>query len=453
VAAVQTALTGSRAFRTLHAKSNMRSVQTKRSAKPTVFLSHASANRRELVALKRFLDERAGGMIEFFLSSDDDSITPGTVWPTEVRAALDRMTLMLIFASPEAIKSSWTYFEAGYGLHKLGATTIYCLPGMDKASLPSPFNLLQNRNLHSAREIGLLIGQINSNLSGRITDSVKKEDFDRIFRRPVLGRVETGPKLDELVETIVVSTVGPANSLQIFSDACAKLGFPVTKAPYTSGEVCSTGIRLKVDHPAEEELHRELSITDAMREVGSAEVIEYTDGWAFARPRIGEEGVTRTIAEIEAQNTAVRKQNEEIRRKNAVAQADPRECAFTLIPLNLAPPTAIVDTWLSALARPPILKIAIHVKNEIICERQLEVIGAKIHGSQLSLLANGSLLWRDQALLTLEPHDYRPHQLALNPANGALLPLAGFEIEDLVGTLFELKILSMPNRVGTRRRR
>lgn len=432
----------------------MRSVKAKKSAKPTVFLSHASENRRELVALKRFLDERAGGMIEFFLSSDDDSIAPGTVWPTEVRAALDRMSLMLIFASPAAIKSSWTYFEAGYGLHKLGATTIYCLPGMDKASLPSPFNLLQNRNIHSAREIGLLIGEINSSLGGRIADSVKKEDFDRIFRRPVLGRVETGPKLAELVESIVVSTVGPPNSLQVFSDACVKLGFPVTKAPdsYT-GELCSTGIRLKVEHPAVEELDRELPVTDAMREAGSAEVIEYTNGWALPRPRDIEETVTRTIAEIEAQNTEVRKRNEETRRKNAIAQAQPRECDFTLIPLNLAPPTTIVDTWMSALASPVVLKITIKIKNEIICERQPDVIGAKIHGSELSLQANASLLWRDQALLTLDPHDYRAHELALAPANGAPLALARFEIEDIVGTLVELKILSLPDRASARRRR
>jgi hypothetical protein len=131
--------------------------KTKRPAKPTVFLSHCSSNRRQLLALKRFLDERTGGLIEFFLSSDDDSIAHGTIWPAEVRAALDRMSLMLIFVSSEALKSGWTYFEAGYGLHKLGTANIYCLPGTDKAALPSPFNIVQNRNLHSPRDVGLLI--------------------------------------------------------------------------------------------------------------------------------------------------------------------------------------------------------------------------------------------------------------------------------------------------------
>src|SRR4051794_11024211 len=100
-------------------------MKPKLTSKPTVFLSHSSRNRRELLALKSFLDGRAGGMIEFFLSSDDESISPGTIWPEEVRNALDRMKLMLIFASPDALKSQWTYFEAGYGLKTLGAATIY----------------------------------------------------------------------------------------------------------------------------------------------------------------------------------------------------------------------------------------------------------------------------------------------------------------------------------------
>src|ERR1022692_627560 len=150
----------------------MSASRSKQPPKPTVFLSHCSSNRRELLALKRLLDGRAGGLIEFFLSSDDDSIAHGTIWPAEVRAALDRMSLMLIFVSVDALKSGWTYFEAGYGLHKLNTANIYCLPGADKAALPSPFNILQNRNLHSAREMNLLVQQINERFSSTLLESV-----------------------------------------------------------------------------------------------------------------------------------------------------------------------------------------------------------------------------------------------------------------------------------------
>jgi hypothetical protein len=75
-------------------------IKIKRPVKPTVFLSHSSSNRRELLGLKRLLDERSGGLIEFFLSSDDDSIAHGTIWPAEVRAALDRMYQLNIISLP-----------------------------------------------------------------------------------------------------------------------------------------------------------------------------------------------------------------------------------------------------------------------------------------------------------------------------------------------------------------
>lgn len=205
--------------------------KVKRPAKPTVFLSHSSNNRRELLGLKRLLDQRAGGLIDFFLSSDDDSIGHGTIWPAEVRAALDRMSSMLIFVSSEALKSGWTYFEAGYGLHKLNSAKIYCLPGTDKGSLPSPFNILQNRNLHSAKDISLLIRQCNEELGASLAESVSQEEFERIFKKPLMVRLETGPSFERLVRNVIVSTTGPANSAEIFSEVCQKKGLAVSAVP------------------------------------------------------------------------------------------------------------------------------------------------------------------------------------------------------------------------------
>ncbi len=201
--------------------------KAKRPAKPTVFLSHSSTNRRELLALKRLLDNRAGGLIDFFLSSDDDSIAHGTIWPAEVRAALDRMTLMLIFASAEALKSGWTYFEAGYGLHKLGSAKIYCLPGTDKATLPSPFNIIQNRNLHSARDLSLLIKQINEEIGAKVNEVVEASEYDQIFKRVNVGQVSIAPRLENLLESVVVTTYGPSNSMDVFSGVCSTRGLPI----------------------------------------------------------------------------------------------------------------------------------------------------------------------------------------------------------------------------------
>lgn len=255
----------------------------KRPAKPTVFLSHSSKNRRELIALKSLLDDRAGGLIEFFLSSDEESIAHGTIWPVEVREALDRMSLMLIFVSPDALKSGWTYFEAGYGLHKLDVANIYCLPGIDKATLPPPFNILQNRNLHSARDLTSLIREVNKSLEARMNENVSKSDFDRLFKKPSLNQVETGPPLDQMVEYVSLKTTGPHGSMEIFCRVCREHNFPVSdkKDRYWSNtnEKYSTGVSIAVEIPGEEELLFELPITDEIQKRGHATVVQYSNGW------------------------------------------------------------------------------------------------------------------------------------------------------------------------------
>lgn len=305
------------------------------------------------MALKRLLDERSGGMIEFFLSSDDNSIAHGTLWPAEVRAALDRMSLMLIFVSSEALKSPWTYFEAGYGLHKLKTAKIYCLPGTDKAALPSPFDILQNRNLHSAREISLLIQQVNETLSAKIDDTVSRDAFERIFKRPSLGRVETGPAFEELVKTLTVTVLGPHDSLEIFSRVCRREGFPVSAVEEdrwpARDEKCSTGLRIAVEYPSEEELLSEFEISDEMRKAGKTLVIEYSNGWqpfeedSFVRRN---QAKLHTVRQIEGQNTRVRKENARLKAVNDKARVAPRGCTFRSSIIGWQRPTPInLSMW------------------------------------------------------------------------------------------------------------
>jgi hypothetical protein len=429
--------------------------RSRQPAKPTVFLSHSSTNRRELAGLKRLLDERAGGMIEFFLSSDDDSIAHGSVWPAEVRAALDRMSLMLIFVSSEALKSGWTYFEAGYGLHKLGTANIYCLPGSNKAALPSPFNILQNRNLHSAREVSLLIQQVNEKLGGRIDESVTKDAFDRIFRRPLLGQVDSGPPFDQLVESVTISTQGPCDSLDIFSKVCREHRFPVTvpeeKGWRTTDDVVSTGVRLAVDIPAEEELLSDFEITDEMRKQGEADVIEYSNGWQpyFDGAFMSARRSVRSVKEIEAQNAAIREKNESLTRANAKRLSAPRPCTFTVSPINISVAIEIIDHWIAEAKPSYPLDVEIQLRSEAALERAIEAISAKIHGSQISMTENGSLLWRATAVVSLEPAKRR---ISIAPHEERSLNVQSLYIPDLISTLFTLNVLSLDAPRAKKRR-
>lgn len=422
----------------------MASPTSKRPLKPTVFLSHSSTNRRELLALKRFLDQRAGGLIEFFLSSDDDSIAHGTIWPAEVRAALDRMVLMLIFVSPDALKSGWTYFEAGYGLHKTGTANIYCLPGADKAALPSPFNIVQNRNLHSARDLGLLINQINTVLGARMKETVSKEEFDALFRKPRLGLVQAGPSFEELVDSVAVSALGSADSIEVFTRACRASGEPVSTVAEndrdrttTKDERYSTGVRIAVAIPELNEMDEEVTITAEMRKDGAGKVDVWGDRWTNPSSWV-DRAETKALAEIEDYNARVRELNEKTRRENEKASAEPRECEFLLSPINFPVPVGIVDRWLAEVGIKRRLVIEVQLRSEVTCETKLETVSAKIHGSELVLRDDGTLLWPQKIAVMLPSRLNRG--LVLSALEGST-NLTAFRIPELVSTLFDLSIL------------
>jgi hypothetical protein len=414
------------------------SAKPKRPPKPTVFLSHCSNNRRELLALKRLLDERSGGLIEFFLSSDDHSIAHGTIWSAEVRAALDRMSLMLIFVSSDALKSGWTYFEAGYGLHKLDAANIYCLPGTDKAALPSPFDILQNRNLHSQREVSLLIEQVNERLGATMAGAVTKEEFEKIFKKPSLVEIATGPSFEQVVESVVVEALGPPNSIEVFARVCRSLGEPISSVESRSpkDQRYSTGVRFAVDVPRVNEEQDEFPITREMRKRGETEVSVWGD--MFEEPGAFSTTQIRSVEEIEEYNVRVRTKNEEIRRENAERQLAQRKCVFVLSPINISVPIGIVDRWFEDVSSRP-RTVDIELLLNVGCESKVEAIGAKIRGSELALRDNGTLLWRDRTVVGLPSRGDRV--LTLQSIEGQGLNLSEFNIQELVSALFQINIL------------
>lgn len=431
--------------------------QKARHTKPTVFLSHSSNNRRELMALKRLLDARAGGMIDFFLSSDTESIPHGTIWPAAVQAALNRMTLMLLFVSPAALESQWTFFEAGYGLCKLGSAKIYCLPGTFKDKLPPPFNLLQNRNLHSARDVALLFHQINEALQSHIPENVTKSEFDEIFRPPLFGQQETGPRLNELVQRITVKTEGPANSAEHFAEGCRVLKHTVCAAePHERGYDAwtSTDVRMEVVRPEKERLVPLIKITDEMRSRDRIGIVDDHGRW-----EVHGEGVwawnfeMKSVAEVEEYNASARARNAKVQLKNEAILKAPRRCRFSLLALDLPTSVQIVDQWIKHAAPVAPLAISIELHLHVGVETRGEALAAKVQRSLLAMQADGSLLWRDRAVVSIEPScdEYAP-TLEVKPRAESQLNLSDFQLEHLVSTLCELQILTPAPGNKSRRR-
>lgn len=425
-----------------------------KSKKQTVFLSHSSTNRRELLGLKRLLDERSGKLIDFFLSSDSESIEHGSVWPTAVKAALDRMDVMLVFVSQEALKSGWTYFEAGYGLRKLGVAPIYCLPGTDKASLPPPCNLLQNRNFHSASDVRDLIVGLNDALGAQINSAVSNEEFNRIFRKPMLGQVRGGPDLERIVSEIQLTGTGSWNSMKVFSEVCREKGMPDSE--HESGTVrCSTGLRLFVEPP---------TMASESRLIDTSDLGEDPKEWSFEAAELSrnsyhfriDDGVSSllkeiikdkswgTLEEANLYNVAAQKRNEELPRINEQRRTAPRHFTFSVSPRNTGIPIGIIDEWAKRVGTIEDLSAHVDFCREIRFEERIQEISAKIHDSPFSLGNGGVLIWKQRVAAELSQDRWsEKKELKIKACDQHSLLPGEFEIEDMILTMFELQLIDL----------
>jgi hypothetical protein len=155
--------------------------------KPIVFLSHSSLDKEPLAVLKEILDKRAAGFLNFFLSSDGESIKFGRNWVVSVSDALSQAKLMFVFLSPQSADSKWIHFEAGCAYAKDTRVVPVCLPGIDLNRITPPLGLLQGFNLHSHEAIGNIVRICNERFAVKIDESFKPDDFDNITRN-IIGR-------------------------------------------------------------------------------------------------------------------------------------------------------------------------------------------------------------------------------------------------------------------------
>jgi hypothetical protein len=302
--------------------------------------------------------------------------------------------------------------------------------------------------------VGLLIRQINERLTSKLDESVTKKDFDGIFKRVPLGQIETGPSFEQIIESVTVDALGPCDAKEVFSGICRSQDLPVsvvaTDSEYREGR-CSTGVRMTVGVPFTDHEEEEFIVTDEIRRERKAEVSIYSDD-RWRKPRPFEGGcVIRSLDAIEKHNAAIRKENEKIRKKNAKTLAEPRDCEFVLSPINVSLSISIVDSWLQeAGIRKPVV-VEVRLQDEVLCEGRIEAISAKIHGSELLLREDGTLLWAGRIILGLCSEG--SGILTLTAADVSVARLSDFRLQDLISTLFQLNILSAPAQRSTRRKR
>ena len=171
-------------------------------AKPIVFLSHSSRDADILNSLKEQLVRRTGGSIEFFLSSDGQSIPLGSNWVHRVETALSEARLMFVFISPDSLSSPWVYFEAGFAYSKQLKVVPVGIGGIDVAHLSPPLNLLQGFNITSGASLNNLIAKCNAEFDTSHAESFAEEDYKALWHGTPASGEQGWNSLASVVSTV-----------------------------------------------------------------------------------------------------------------------------------------------------------------------------------------------------------------------------------------------------------
>ena len=145
-------------------------------AKSIVFISHIAPEKEIAIAFKEQIETSFLGMIEVFVSSDEQSIGMGQRWLDNITKALKTCSIEIVLCSPQSIKRPWINFEAGAGWIRDIPVIPLCHSGMDPSKLPLPLNLLQAAIANQVPSLNLIFPVLAQAISSQ-TPKVDFPDF------------------------------------------------------------------------------------------------------------------------------------------------------------------------------------------------------------------------------------------------------------------------------------
>ncbi|MBN1467210.1 MAG: LytTR family transcriptional regulator DNA-binding domain-containing protein [Fusobacteriaceae bacterium] len=146
--------------------------------KITVFISHIHKDSDYAILLKKFLKNSFIGAIDFFVSSDRESITGGDKWLLKIENGIYKCSTMFILCSKDSIESSWVNFEAGGAWFSNKKVIPICLPDISIKNLPQPLYSLQSYKITEHNDIYDII-KLLSDDAGLQNPNVQIDDFLR----------------------------------------------------------------------------------------------------------------------------------------------------------------------------------------------------------------------------------------------------------------------------------
>jgi hypothetical protein len=156
----------------------------RRPTRPLIFISHVHRDGDAASQLQGWLDEAFDGGLDFFNTSDPETLAPGAHWLQVIERGLASASMLLAVFSSAGLRSLWVNFECGAAWLRRARVVPLCAPPIDKSHLPPPYSHLQSLNLADTDDLRSLVGIIAKHLG----------------RRPPSG--ELGPVKERLVAAL-----------------------------------------------------------------------------------------------------------------------------------------------------------------------------------------------------------------------------------------------------------
>lgn len=185
-------------------------------SKPTVFFSHSSKDKEQILVIREKLEKATSGVLDIFLSCDGQSIPCGTNWVYKVEQGLHDAKLMFVFATENSIRSGWIYFEAGFAYSR-GIKVVPIGLGVSINDLKAPMSLLQGFDVESADSLNNIIAIINDEFKYTCPDGFSPSDYQEI-----MDKAATAVKYRIPFEDIVCSAECYVHSEYLLADGTKK---------------------------------------------------------------------------------------------------------------------------------------------------------------------------------------------------------------------------------------
>lgn len=150
--------------------------------KKLVFISHIHEEREIANEFKKLIEDSFLGMIDVFVSSNEQNIEMGQRWLDNITGALKQASVEILLCSPKSVERPWINFEAGAGWIKDIPVIPLCHSGMSPSQLPVPLNMLQAAKASETSSLKLVF-PVLANAIGSATPNVDFTNFVESVRK------------------------------------------------------------------------------------------------------------------------------------------------------------------------------------------------------------------------------------------------------------------------------